>query len=206
MKRNKLFIAGLVTVFLALVSLTLVSSTWAKYTSTATGSDSARVAKWSFIYDGEHEDAEDAAKVSTISFDLFKTIKDEDGTSETDVDLDGDGTEKVIAPGTSGSFTFEIQNKSEVTAQYALDYTITNTNNIPLLFKVNDGEWTSSLADVVASDATKLGIGSEAKTFTIEWKWAFEGNDSGDTTLGQNAVNADQTIIVELEITMTQVD
>ena len=42
MKKNKLFIAGLVTVFVALVSLTLVSSTWAKYTSNGLTPESYR--------------------------------------------------------------------------------------------------------------------------------------------------------------------
>ena len=41
MKKNKIFTLGLVITFVFVVSLTLVSGTFAKYTSTVTGNDSA---------------------------------------------------------------------------------------------------------------------------------------------------------------------
>lgn len=213
MKRNKLFIAGLVTVFVALCSLTLVSSTWAKYTSTATGEDSARVAKWEWKYDGSTSD-EQVITVANHTFDLFNTINDTDGNSETDVKQDGTNV-AVIAPGTQGSFEFTLQNTSEVTGCYGLDYTITNTNNIPLLFSVDGGyTWTTELADVAASNETQLAVGSAAKSFEIMWKWVFDeeatnapndfqNNDTNDTILGNGG---SAKITVKLVITMTQVD
>ena len=46
MKKNKLFLLGLFVVFAAVLSLSLVSNTLAKYTTSDSGSDTARVAKW----------------------------------------------------------------------------------------------------------------------------------------------------------------
>ena len=69
MKRNKLFILGICTVMVALVSLSLVSGTWAKYTSTVSGSSAARVAKWDVVYTDNAATATSGAKNSqTINF------------------------------------------------------------------------------------------------------------------------------------------
>ena len=50
-----------------------------------------------------------------------------------------DGT--IIAPGTRGSFDIVIKNDSQVNATYAIDYTVTNTNNIPVKFSVDGTNW-----------------------------------------------------------------
>ena len=55
-------------------TMCFVGGTFAKYTSSATGTDTATVAKWSFKV-GET----DIATTDTFTFDLFKTIKDSDG-------------------------------------------------------------------------------------------------------------------------------
>lgn len=203
MKKQRFFMLGIITVLVAVLSLTFVSSTFAKYTSTVSGSDSARVAKWEFEYN--NADVTNAANSSvpqTITFDLFNTIKDSDGTStETDVATD----ETLIAPGTSGSFEFVLENLSEVNAKYAIDYTIANTNSIPVQFRVKtDGgtfsEWSSSLTDVVATD---IAMESGTTTITVEWQWVFNGNDVTDTTLG---LAGTANIEVTATITFTQVD
>ena len=111
-------------------TMCFVGGTFAKYTSSATGTDSATVAKWSFKV-GET----DIATTDTFTFDLFKTIKDSNGTAdETDMSP-VDGT--IIAPGTRGSFDIVIKHDSQVNATYAIDYTVTNTNNIPVKFSVD---------------------------------------------------------------------
>ena len=48
-----------------------------------------------------------------FTFDLFNTVKDSDGNAETEIKTT-DGT--IIAPGTSGSFEINFENKSEVSA------------------------------------------------------------------------------------------
>ena len=179
-------------------TMCFVGGTFAKYTSSATGTDSATVAKWSFKV-GET----DIATTDTFTFDLFKTIKDSDGINdETEMNpVDG----SIIAPGTQGSFDLVLKNKSQVTAQYAIDYTVTNNNNIPVKFSVDGGRtWTNDLADVAASDSTKLAANSGTTTIKVQWKWYFNGSDdSFDTALG---IGGNAVLAVKAEVTATQVD
>ena len=183
-------------------TMCLVGGTFAKYTSSATGNDNANVAKWSFKV-GET----DIATRDTFTFDLFQTITDSDLTSaETDI-APADGS--IIAPGTSGKFSIAIQNLSEVNATYAIDYTVTNTGNIPVQFSVDGGaHWTNDLADVAASDSTKLAANSGTTTITVQWRWRFEADnvtegDNADTTLGKDGT---ATLEVSAKVTATQVD
>ena len=179
-------------------TMCFVGGTFAKYTSSATGTDSATVAKWSFKV-GE----KDIATNDTFTFDLFKPIKDSNGTDEeTDMSL-VDGS--IIAPGTQGSFDLVLKNESQVTAQYAIDYTVTNNNDIPVKFSVDGGTtWTNDLADVAASDSTKLAANSGTTTIKVQWKWDFNGSDdSFDTALG---IGGNAVLTVKAEVTATQVD
>ena len=179
-------------------TMCFVGGTFAKYTSSATGTDSATVAKWSFKV-GE----KDIATNDTFTFDLFKTIKDSDGiNNETEMNpVDG----SIIAPGTQGSFDLVLKNESQVTAQYAIDYTVTNNNDIPVKFSVDGGTtWTNDLADVAASDSTKLAANSGTTTIKVQWKWDFNGSDdSFDTALG---IGGNAVLTVKAEVTATQVD
>ena len=131
MEKNKTMRMILITLLIAMIALVLVSGTYAKYTSSASGSDTARVAKWSFIVGGN-----DIVAENTFTFDLFKTIKDTDGKDETDVV--SANADRVIAPGTSGSFDLVLENKSETSAKYSVTYTVTNTASIPVQFSVNE--------------------------------------------------------------------
>ena len=179
-------------------TMCLVGGTFAKYTSSGTGTDTATVAKWSFKVDET-----DIATTDTFTFDLFKTIKDSDGiNNETEMNpVDG----SIIAPGTQGSFDLVLTNASQVTAQYAIDYTVTNNNDIPVKFSVDGGTtWTNDLADVAASDSTKLAANSGTTTIKVQWKWAFDGSDdSFDTALG---IGGNAVLTVKAEVTATQVD
>lgn len=204
MRKNKFFIAGLVTVFVALVSLTLVSSTWAKYTSTVEGTDSATVAKWEWNYKG--------AKIEsgTVSFDLFTTILDtKDSNAETDV------AANLIAPGTKGSFEFSLQNLSEVNATYSVTFSselVGGTGYLPIVFTLKD-----SGGNVIASDTqlsafnaelleVEANMGAAADTYTVEWEWVYEGNNDADTALGEAAQAGNVKYNVAMRIVMTQVD
>ena len=198
-KRSSLMVR-LVAVLAVTMMFTMcfVGGTFAKYTSSATGTDSATVAKWSFKV-GET----DIATTDTFTFDLFKTIKDSDGiNNETEMNpVDG----SIIAPGTQGSFDLVLTNASQVTAQYAIDYTVTNNNDIPVKFSVDGGTtWTNDLADVAASDSTKLAANSGTTTIKVQWKWDFNGSDdSFDTALG---IGGNAVLTVKAEVTATQVD
>ena len=199
-KKRSSMMVRLVAVLAVVMMFTMcfVGGTFAKYTSSGTGTDSATVAKWSFKV-GET----DIATTDTFTFDLFKTIKDSDGiNNETEMNpVDG----SIIAPGTQGSFDLVLKNESQVTAQYAIDYTVTNNNDIPVKFSVDGGTtWTNDLADVAASDSTKLAANSGTTTIKVQWKWDFNGSDdSFDTALG---IGGNAVLTVKAEVTATQVD
>lgn len=197
MGKNKTMKMILITLLITMIALVLVSGTYAKYTSSASGSDTARVAKWSFNV-GEN----DIVAKDTFTFDLFKTITDTDGKTETDVV--SANADKVIAPGTSGSFDLVLENKSETSAKYGITYTVTNTASIPVQFSVNGKDWTDNLANVVESDTdTKLDANNGTKTITIQWKWAYDGDDTTDVNLGKVGT---AKLIVQADVTATQID
>ena len=177
-------------------TMCFVGGTFAKYTSSGTGTDTATVAKWSFKV-GET----DIATTNTFAFDLFKTIKDSNG-SDVESDMSPvDGT--IIAPGTRGSFDIVIKNDSQVNATYAIDYTVTNTNNIPVKFSVDGTNW---FDDINYLDVRSVAINMGATaTVTVQWMWEFErtDGDTQDTTLGSAAT---ATLTVAAAVTATQVD
>ena len=177
-------------------TMCFVGGTFAKYTSSATGTDSATVAKWDIKVGGTN-----IATNDTFTFDLFKTIKDSNGTAdETDMSP-VDGT--IIAPGTRGSFDIVIKNDSQVNATYAIDYTVTNTNNIPVKFSVDGTNW---FDDINYLDVRSVAINMGATaTVTVQWMWEFEriDGDTQDTTLGSAA---SATLTVSAAVSAIQVD
>jgi len=208
MKKDKTVKIVILLLALTMVVLMLVSGTYAKYTSTASGTDSISVAKWSILL-GQTEIA--TASAQTVTIDLFNTIYDTNGgAAETDV------ASNLIAPGTKGSFSLDITNNSEVNAEYTLTSSVTNTSNIPVEFSVDGGStWTTTIN--TSSSATALNMGA-TQTINVQWRWAFEGSgssnytasqtDATDTTLGiagQTSGSAPQ-LSVTVNITATQVD
>lgn len=215
MRRNKLFILGLFFAFVAVLSLTLVSGTWAKYTSNVTSASStARVAKWSWEIDSE-------SASEGFAFDLFKTadnvLDTANGIKEEDVKGEGDAV--VIAPGTKGKIDLVIANKSEVTGKVVAEFTVTKpaTLNLTYTFSVGSINLTPTATDngsgsttyKVTLDEETLGANLAAlngtATLTFAWEWPFEvsGNDGIDTELGKLGTN---TVTVKAKLTFIQVD
>ena len=214
MKKNKLFIIGLVTVFVALLSLTLVSSTFAKYVTTGTGSASARVAKWGF-------------KEVTMSLenDLFKDVY-KTGESE-----NVKSTAKVIAPGTEGSASFGFTyDATGVTApEVAYNFTIDATgscadeikNNTSIKWYLDDTPY--SFDGLLAAIKALSGDSSGTKRYeagtvppldtagkfmhTVKWVWEFSkdaAGDAADTSMGNATTLAQVTL--SITVTATQID
>lgn len=198
MKKNKIFTLGLAIAFVFVLSLTLVSGTFAKYTSTVTGKDSAAVAKWAFQYGNNEGALTDIDLVSTkeISFNLFDTILDTNGDTETDV------AANKIAPGTKGSFQFVVKNTSEVNATFDLTLELTGAQ-VPFQYTIQVDEGAASSASTTLPMLNNQAINMNASTtITITWEWPFEGNDETDTTLGIEA----STVTIKATIVFVQVD
>lgn len=214
MKKNKLMRVACALLVVTLLSTCVISGTFAKYVAQGSARNTVQVAKWSIEYKGEKDTAATQLAVNgstpTVSFDLFSTVLDSDGSSETDV------AQGKIAPGTKGAFKFTVENKSEVTAK--VSFAVTETKgNIPLTFKVN-GATGTSLKKLMESEAATSRLdmpgaeGASKKVYTVEWEWPFEredgAKDSEDTSLGI-AADKDTTVPkydVTLDIIVEQVD
>ena len=204
------------TVLVALLSLTLVSGTYAKYTSSVTGSDSAKVAKWLVKINDTNVSTNPAT--TTMTFDLFATLKDSDlSSSETDVAAPGAGQDLIIAPGTSGTVALVLKNESQVNATYSVAFTATNTSSIPVEYSLTGAadSWEADIEDLNIDDAA-IAMLTGTSTVNVYWRWAFEGADSEnftssqtdvtDTNLGIAAQTSAPVLTVTAAVTFTQVD
>lgn len=222
MKKNKAMRLASALLVLTLLTTCAISGTFAKYTTSTTGTDKARVAYWGFDQD------------AATTIDLF------DGTY-TNVMSSGevDGFSNVVAPGTEKSTTFAFgytnyNNANTITApEVAYTFTVNPTiigdydeldanTSFKWTLKKGDAPATeyNTVADLLAAIKALSGDASGSKTYnpgelpaaftsadetyTIGWKWAFEGNDTADTTLGNSQTLENVTFAIT--ITATQVD
>lgn len=195
MKKNYWYrILAAVTVA-TLITCCFAGGTFAKYTSSASGTDSAQVAKWDVTVNGTQIATTGTAP--TVSFDLFNTIKDTDKTAETDVKAN------MIAPGTTGSFDLVIANNSDVNAKYDLTLAITGATGVNLEFSTDGTTWTTDLASL-SKTATAINMGTN-QTVTVQWRWAYYTSDAQDKTDTAAGIAAG-TVTVTATIAVTQVD
>lgn len=196
MKKNIAMRVASLVLMCTIVTSCFVSSTFAKYTSSASGSDTVTVAKWMIKLNDEQ-----THMTETVTFNLFDTIKDYDGSNEDNVHKT-DGVVDRIAPGTSGAFALKVTNSSEVDAQYKINFTVSNTT-LPLEYSIDGKNWYSDVTDV----ATKPLVMGATETINVQWRWPFEvgtgdtlkENDANDTALGltNTTVTVSATLVVE---------
>ena len=224
--KNKTLRLGLVALLLVAVTMSIISGTLAKYVDSFNGSDSARVAKFEYTVEGLDK--------TNNTIDIFKTADD------TGILGDKDGnntTDKLIAPGTNGSFEVTLTNKSEVLIK--ADYTFKETNDakVPVVYEYDSKYYSSVLpvdAEVTLHDgdadkakvfgdltalATAIGDATEVgydktKVITVNWAWAFEGEetvDPADATQSDDTdtsfdVKGSDTVTLKVECDIEQVD
>ena len=174
--KKKVYAARLCVTALALTLVTtcLMGSTLARYVTEVTGSASAAVAKWS-----------------------FKASEAEGSTNFTDIDLgrtaytDTTIADKVIAPGTSGSFDIVIDGTgSDVGIDYEIKLKAADGITFPndmvfsteAITEAKPGEGFSEFIKTAIKGSVDQSDGAEAmkKTVTIYWAWAFDENDTKD--------------------------
>lgn len=209
MKKNTMMRLASVLLVAVLMTTCVISGTFAKYTSTVSASSTATVAKWSFKV---NDDEIATTSSPTVKFDLFTTVNEADTTT-----TEEHVSSNKIAPGTGGSFTIKVKNDSEVTAQYTITFTETNTDNIPLQYSVDGTTWKDSIAELELTNFTSqtLAIGAGEVSHTVYWRWVFDDTTSGahngqtdatDTVLGIQAQTTASTVEISMNITVTQVD
>lgn len=224
MKKNRMMRLASGLLVAVLLTTCAISGTFAKYVTTASGSDTARVAKW-------------GVEISGMADGLFAKTYAKD--TETDIANTVVATEEVVAPGTKNDsgVTFSLTGTPEVAvkidivvkgsatdtitdvvlpageytdwtqAPYTDKFTLDAAYN-PVVFTLKDGTTTlatGTLAQIEAflegktneyAPGTDLStiLGGTSGTYTLTWAWAFNGNDKADTLLG-NLAAGNQTAI-----------
>ena len=202
MKKNRMMRLASVLLVLTLLTTSVISGTFAKYTSTVTGSATATVAKWSF----EVNDTEIATTTpATVTFNLFDTSTNFD-------EAGNDVVNGKIAPGTKGSFNFKVENTSEVSAKYTITFGATFPTGIDgNRFKFySDAAMTNEISVVdgkyAAANGVEIEVGdTEADTVTVYWQWTF-GDNVDDSAIGIAARNGTTVVTVTPTIVVAQVD
>jgi len=187
-KKNKVLRAASLALILTLITTCLLAYTLAKYTTSVSGTDTARVAKLDFGAEleamNEHGTGKDSGNITLTAdiadLDIFATSYENASYATT---VESSNTEDVIAPGVKGGFGYAFTGTSEVSLKISLGITETNTANVPMLYCYdnkhysaqygkgthyfvldNDGSTITSvtvagnLDDLAAAIATSIGI------------------------------------------------
>lgn len=202
MKKNNMMRIASVLLVAVLLSTCVISGTFAKYVTSATSTDTARVAYWGF-------------NATTFSIeDLF-------GPTYTNVSSLGE-EDDVIAPGTDGSatFTFKPQNATAPEVAYKITVStdgstcaediVANTN---IQWRLDNGEWGTFEAMCTAIEALSTETvapntfdddwGAES-THTVSWQWLI--NENSDATNEQNRKDtalANKTTLDEVKLVIS---
>ena len=235
-KKNWTLRAAVLMLALVLITSCFVGGTFAKYVTSGSGTDSARVAKFGVTV--------------TASGDLFaKEYATDDQTVVGTIAKSVISTDKVVAPGTESNGDFvaaTVAGTPEVAVRvsYKLDTATLQLENwkdgdgkfyCPLVFKVKtpDGNTVISGMEFQTAEAMKAALvnavaaytkdyapgtdlsGKAADTLAISWEWPFEtgadadkpANNVKDTFLGDEAAaGRAATVSLTLATTVTQID
>ena len=235
-KKNWMLRAAVLMLALVLITSCFVGGTFAKYVTSGSGTDSARVAKFGVTVTANGDvfakeyDTNDQTVVGTIAKSVIST-------------------DKVVAPGTTSNGDFvaaTITGTPEVAVRvsYKLDVATLQLENwkdgdgkfyCPLVFKVKttNGNTVISGMEFQTAEAMKAALvnavaaytkdyapgtdlsGKAAETLTISWEWPFEtgadadkpANNVKDTFLGDEAAaGRAATVSLTLATTVTQID
>ena len=233
MKNNRIMKAAGALLVLVLVTSCFVGSTFAKYTTTGRGDDTARVAKFGVRIEANGStfakayDTDDQSVVGTIAKSVVSSNDD-----------------KLVAPGTEGSMvSMIISGKPEVAVnvQYAATLTLNDKwkdaqGNFycPLQIKVNTGDgnevyygldypsatlFAQAVQDAISKANAKYEANTDLSTTAVKpavsWAWAYEGagahtvaqTDEKDTYLGDQAAEGNAASIqLTVQTTVTQID
>ena len=221
-QRRSSMMVRLVVVLAVTMMFTMcfVGGTFAKYTTSGSGSDSATVAKWGVNVTG--------------TADTFKTTYAKDDNSFTLAANTVVSTKDVVAPGTSGSMAaFSITGTPDVAVRVTYSGTlelgdkwVDSGSNYYCPIEITVGSNTFKGNDYASADLFESAVNAKIATFTnnyeantdlstigadaptISWKWAFEGNDNvKDTYLGNQAAAGNAAnISLSVTVTVTQID
>lgn len=185
MEKNRMMRLASALLILTLLTTCMISGTFAKYTTQATGGDTARVAKWGVTV-GAHTD-------------LFATSYTNTNDNSGTVTVKSDGTDKLVAPGTTGTglgvtsegtpeVSYEMKIKLDDTAEMpSLKYTPTGGTEAsyePVKFSVLNGT-TPLKENLTLAELQTLFDGTKAiyKYDVADGKYYVYVDKDGDGTI-----------------------
>lgn len=119
-----------------------------------------------------------------------------------------DGSERIIAPGTSGKYLFTLKNDKPAGIIYRLDIRADNDTEYKLpvsirLLDLSAFDTITESADI--EDLSITGSGSlppySEHTYRLDWQWRFDGDDDYDTAIGNMAVEKDISCHIRISVT-----
>ena len=220
MKKTKLMRAALLLLVLTLITSCFVGGTFAKYTTSANGSDSARVAKWGVKID---------AKGTTFAKEYKTDTENVVGTIANSVV----SKNEVVAPGTKGEMAkIAITGTPEVAVQVGnkadfevKGWTVDNGSfYCPLQITVSGANGKITIDGATFEDETKFenevkaAISTYSKNYaagtdlstasvttpSVSWAWPLSVDDVKDTKLGN--LETAPTVKLTVITTVTQID
>ena len=232
MKKNKTMRAASALLVAALLSTSIISGTFAKYTTNASAKDEARVAKFGVEI--------------TANGTMFADDYDKDDNTATTITksvvTSGTTGDAVVAPGTKGELAnATITGTPEVAVRVTYEPTLTltgwkladNSEYCPIVFTVGDktyglagmkdadGKNVTNTSNSISALTTAVqdAIGAYSKDYAaktdlstigengyvhVSWNWAFDnGQDAKDTYLGECAADTDNTNDSKVELSIT---
>ena len=204
---------GVAALALTVVSSCMVGGTLAKYTTTATGTGSAIVAKWAPSFKGGTNGG---------------NFEDSIDVKLTDTTLNGKVVNGKIAPGTDGSFSVQVS-RGATEVEFTYSVSISDLKNRPANLKFySDNSFTSDKELVETSvgsgiyelsSSDTMGLTDSDKTLTVYWQWPYsvdsessspaeESRDAADSEAGNKATasEAAATMSFKVNCTATQVN
>ncbi len=184
--------AAALLLILALISAVMISGTYAKYTSTFAGEDTALVAKWKVIGTGGGISLTEGG---TADLDLFSHAYDNNLIAS-------EGGVYILAPGVGDKFVLSFTNESDVDVEITFDIAATGTAiNLPIEFSLDDfdtdpltlNELNTELADTFADIPADPDGSDPATTATVSWRWAFDGDNAVDTGFGTASAGVERS-------------
>ena len=203
MKNKKM---GIVAVLVMLVAVTLnaVGGTYAKYISSVDATDEARVAHWYLNGDS----VTDSFELFSSSYSKELTLGDEYTYVQAFINDDMMTYDNVVAPGTSGEYTFSIEGEFETDFTLNIELGENSYNGVrlyngetvdydPIEFSIDGSNWfkydqlESKLNEALGNDdlfgdkVYKSGVYSSdfidnAIHATIYWRWQYHTSDAND--------------------------
>ena len=217
--KNKMMRIASVLMVAVILSVCAVSGSFAKYVTTESGTDTARVAKWGVTIEAEaglfadkYDTTDTATYTGPYSVQAGAAASADAGEAnpnEGSATVEGSTTEKVVAPGTSGSLakiglkgTPEVAVKVSYTAEASLtgwNITVDQESKFYCPIEVTVGDvvikgleqesaeaFATAINNAIAGASAVYGpntdLSAQEASLSVAWAWAFQGAEGGAQT------------------------